>query len=204
MVVIGVVGRSGSGKTTVSRMFESLGAVRLDVDEVGRSVVEPGSAALAKVVSEFGPDYILPDGTLNRKDLGTLVFSDPAQLAKLNSVTHPAIFEQVRAWLGRAGAQCPQPPAAVIDAAVLFEAGLSRLVDYVVAVVAGHDVAVSRITERDGITSEAAAARLAAQIDPASIRDRCHFVVCTDGGLEDTYTQVRLAWDQMMDERGVK
>lgn len=204
MVVIGIAGRSGAGKTTVSKMFESLGAVCLDVDQVGRELMAPGSDTLAKVFAEFGPEYIRPDGSLDRRRLGALVFSNPAQLAKLNKIAHPAIVEQVKAWLGRARAESPQPPAAVIDAAVLFEAGLDRLVDYVVLVVACSNVAVARLVERDGMNRDAAMARLQAQADPASITERCQFVICTDRSLEHTRAQVQLAWDQMMNERGVK
>jgi dephospho-CoA kinase len=204
VVVIGIVGRSGVGKTTVSKMFESLGAVTLDVDQVGRAVLSVGSDTLGHVFAEFGSDYMLPDGSLDRRRLGAVVFSDPAQLHRLNSITHPVIVEQVRAWLDRVAAERPQPAAAVIDAAVLFEAGLDRLVDYVVLVVAGDDVSVARLVERDQITPEAAAARLHSQVDPEAIAHRADFVVHTEHSLDQTMAQVRVVWDQMMNGHGVK
>ena len=87
MVVIGIVGRSGAGKSTVARVFASFGAEVLDVDQVARRVVEPGSQVLTRIGEEFGSQYLRDDGRLDRRRLGRLVFSDPEQLLKLNRIT---------------------------------------------------------------------------------------------------------------------
>ncbi len=99
MIVVGLAGRSGAGKSTVAGMFGARGAVCLVVDEVAREIVRPGSSVLAEIELAFGPEYLLPDGGLDRRKLGRRVFSDPVALELLNRITHPALVREVSAWI---------------------------------------------------------------------------------------------------------
>lgn len=198
MVVIGIVGRSGAGKSTVARVFASFGAEVLDVDQVARRVVEPGSQVLTRIGEEFGSQYLRDDGRLDRRRLGRLVFSDPEQLLKLNRITHPVIKGEVEKWLDGVKARRPQAPAAVLDAAVLFEAGLRPLVDRVVLVVAGEEESVKRLVARDGIGHDEARTRLMAQKDPRKLAALADFVIDAGGTMDELIAQVRRVWDQVV------
>lgn len=198
MVVIGIVGRSGAGKSTVARVFASFGAEVLDVDQVARRVVEPGSQVLTRIGEEFGSEYLRDDGRLDRRRLGRLVFSDPEQLLKLNRITHPVIKGEVEKWLDGVKARRLQPPAAVLDAAVLFEAGLRPLVDRVVLVVAGEEESVKRLVARDGIGHDEARTRLMAQKDPRKLAALADFVIDAGGTMDELIAQVRRVWDKVV------
>lgn len=198
MVVIGIVGRSGAGKSTVARVFASFGAEVLDVDQVARRVVEPGSQVLTRIGEEFGSQYLRDDGRLDRRRLGRLVFSDPEQLLKLNRITHPVIKGEVEKWLDGVKARRPQPPAAVLDATVLFEAGLRPLVDRVVLVVAGEEDSVKRLVARDGIGHDEARTRLMAQKDPRKLAALADFVIDAGGTMDELIAQVRRVWDKVV------
>ncbi|HON43089.1 MAG TPA: dephospho-CoA kinase [Bacillota bacterium] len=198
MIVVGLTGRSGAGKSTVARMFASRGAVCLDVDWVAREVVHPGSPILAEIERAFGREYLLPDGGLDRRRLGRKVFSDPAALELLNKITHPALVREVDAWItGLAGSSAP-PSVAVIDAAVLFESGLTKLTDAVVVVVASEQVQADRISERDGIAVGEALARVRAQRSAEQMLARANFVIRTDCPLEQVEAQVDKVWHLLL------
>src|SRR5919201_6621650 len=96
MRVLGLTGGIGSGKSLVARIFQELGAEVIDADQLAREVVEPGEPALAEIVTDFGPDILLPDGRLDRTKLGSVIFADPAARRRLNAITHPRIRDRMR------------------------------------------------------------------------------------------------------------
>lgn len=157
-MVIGLIGGSGSGKSTVSETLRQCGAYVIDADTVAREIVRPGEAALAEITAAFGTQYLLPDGTLNRKKLGELVFSDQKKLQELNRITHPKITERIIKLLQGCSASL-----AVIDAAVLLDTPLRALCEKIVCVTADKQSRVSRIMLRDRLTREQAGARIEAQ-----------------------------------------
>jgi dephospho-CoA kinase len=200
MIVLGLAGQSGAGKSTVARMFAGHGAAWLDVDEVAREMVCPGSPVLAEIERAFGPEYLLPDGGLDRRKLGRRVFSDPAALGLLNKITHPALVREVREWITElAGSDAP-PRVAVVDAAVLLESGLAKLADAVVVVVANEQVQAERIAARDGITVSEALARVRAQRSVDEILAGADFVIRTDCSLRQTETQVDKVWRTLLSD----
>lgn len=203
MIVVGLAGRSGAGKSTAAGMFGARGAVCLDVDVVAREVVRPGSPVLAEIERAFGPDYILPDGGLARRKLGQRVFSDPAALELLNKITHPALVREAREWIAELGASEDPPPVAVIDAAVLFESGLAELVNAAVVVVANDQVQAERIASRDGIPAEEALARVRAQRPIEEMVKRADFVIRTDCSLEQVEAQVDKVWRTLLSDHRV-
>lgn len=158
MKIVGITGGSGSGKTTVAKLFEKKNMYRIDADAVAREVVEKGSPALEKIKYEFGSGVICPDGTLNRKSLADIVFNDTQKLEKLNNITHGYIIERIEKLLLQCDCEW-----AIIDAAALFESGLDKKCDAVIAVIADTAVRKKRIMERDNLNEKSAAARIKAQ-----------------------------------------
>ncbi len=175
--VIGLTGGSGAGKSTVARLFAQQGAEVLDADQIARDVMQPGMPALSEVRASFGADVFRPDGSLRRQALADIVFSDPAQLALLNRITHKYILRVVEERLAATAAD-----VAVIDAAVLIESGLAARCDCVVNVLAGREERISRIMARDGLTYAQAAARIDAQPPDAFYRAHSDFLL--DNGAE--------------------
>ena len=194
MIVVGLAGRSGAGKSTVAGMFGARGAVCLVVDEVAREIVRPGSSVLAEIELAFGPEYLLPDGGLDRRKLGRRVFSDPVALELLNRITHPALVREVSAWIAELAGSAAPPLVAVIDAAVLFESGLAKLADAVIVVVANERVQAERIAARDAISVGEALARVRAQKPIEEMVACADFVIRTDCSLEQSEAQVDKVW----------
>lgn len=163
MQVIGITGRSGSGKSTLAKALENKGAVILDGDEIAASLMEPGSPVLERVKEAFGSSYFHDDGTLDRRKLGELVFSEARSLALLNSLVHPSFRQIIKDEITGLRARKSSPAFAVIDAAVLFEAQLDKLCDIVVAVLCDDDEAAARIARRDAMSRGAALDRIRTQ-----------------------------------------
>lgn len=160
-MVIGITGGIASGKSTVSSILKELGAFIIDVDDIGRKVVEKGEKAYNEIVCYFGNDILLPKGDINRKKLGNIVFSSYEKLELLNSITHPEIvrrvMEEVNA-LAKDGAKI-----IVIDAAILFEMGLDIYCDSIWLVHIGKETQIKRLMGRDKFTYEEAMHRISSQ-----------------------------------------
>jgi dephospho-CoA kinase len=195
--IVGLTGGIASGKSTVRRMFAELGAATLDADQVAREVVEPGEPALAEIVAEFGPEFLLPDGCLNRRALGDRVFA-PGSAGKwdrqrLNRITHPRIgaaLQEKLAQFAREGVR-----VVVLEAAVLKEAGWDELVDEVILVVVQPSVQAQRLIADLGLPSVQAKARVRAQ-RPTQMKPReAHHVLRGDRPLVEIQAQVRALWN---------
>ena len=160
MVRIGLTGGIASGKTLVSDELARLGAHIIDADVLARRVVEPGSAGLAEVVTRFGQDILLPDGSLDRARLGDTVFRDEDARAALNAIVHP----RVRAEARRLQEASPEDAVVVHVIPLLVETGQQGNFDGVVVVDVPEEVQVRRLMERNGLTRAQAHGRLAAQV----------------------------------------
>ncbi|GAA2648644.1 dephospho-CoA kinase [Streptomyces lunalinharesii] len=193
MVKVGLTGGIGAGKSAVSRLLASYGAVIVDADKIAREVVEPDTPGLAAVVAEFGKDVLTPDGTLDRPKLGALVFSDPEKLKALNAIVHPLVGARSAELEASAG-----PDAVVVhDVPLLTENGLAPLYDLVVVVDATPETQLDRLVRLRGMTPDEAAQRMAAQ---ASRTDRlavADLVIDNDGPLEALEPQVREVWERL-------
>jgi len=159
MRLFGLTGGIASGKSTVAAVFRDEGVPVIDADEVAREVVMPGEPALASIVETFGRDVLLPDGTLDRKKVGAIVFDDAAARARLNAIVHPAIAARSAAHFARLEAQ----PLVCYDAALLVERGLADAFRPLVVVAASRDLQRARLVARDQISEAEADARLDAQ-----------------------------------------
>ena len=185
MKIIGLTGQSGAGKGLFSKALCENGIPCLDTDITARQVVEKGKPCLACLTDAFGSEILLDDGSLDRKKLGSIAFSDKQKLQTLNSITHKYITEQVNAWL------CEQKEngcvAAVIDAPQLFESGIDKICDITVAVLADKDTRFSRILSRDGITEEYAKKRMDSQKEDEFFLNSCTHIIYNNGSEEQLY-----------------
>ncbi|MBM3459037.1 MAG: dephospho-CoA kinase [Armatimonadetes bacterium] len=199
LVVVGVTGGIASGKSTVCRMLAELGAAPLNADDVGRAVVQPGEPALAELIAAFGPEFLAPDGTLRRRELGARVFSERAALRCLNRITHPRIEAGLRRRL-ETWARCPPTSGVVVlEAAVLIEAGWHRLVDRVIVVSAQPSTQVARLIAGLGLSSAEAEARIQAQLSASARIRHADYVLVGELPLTDLRLQVGRIWQQIRD-----
>ncbi|HLL02830.1 MAG TPA: dephospho-CoA kinase [Myxococcaceae bacterium] len=195
MKLYGLTGGIASGKSTVSRMLRELGAHVLDADVIAREVVEPGTPGLAEVATRF-PGVLGPDGRLDRARLGARVFADPAERAALNALLHPRIGA---AFLEKTQALAAQGVERLIyDAPLLIENGLHAGMDGVVVVWATRELQKQRLMARDGLESQAAEARLAAQLPLEEKRRHATWIVDNTGELISTRAQVEEVWRAML------
>ncbi|MGW8726514.1 dephospho-CoA kinase [Streptomyces sp. NPDC055808] len=198
MLKVGLTGGIGAGKSEVSRLLVSYGAVLIDADRIAREVVEPGTPGLAAVVEAFGPGILSTDGTLDRPGLGAIVFSDPEKLATLNRIVHPLVGARSAELEAAAG-----PDSVVIhDVPLLAENGLAALYDLVVVVDAAPETQLDRLVRLRGMTPEEARARMAAQADRAQRLAVADVVVDNDGPLEALEPQVRKVWADLVERAG--
>jgi dephospho-CoA kinase len=180
--VIGLTGGIASGKSTVAARLRAHGVPVIDADQVAREVVERGEAALDAIVRRFGAGVLRPDGALDRKALGGIVFAAPAALADLNAITHPAIMSRV-AVHARALAQQGHGWA-VYEAALILEHELSPHLSQLIAVICEPETQVTRIMARDHLSEAEARLRLAAQTDNATRVARADVILRNDGSLD--------------------
>ncbi len=191
-MVLGVTGGSGCGKSVFCRELAKFGAFLVDADQVARWVVEPQRPALSEIVHAFGEEFLQKNGELDRKRLGALVFSNPQKLHILNQITHKYIIEEIKKQLSERKSQF-----SIVDAAVLFESGLSALCDRTLCVLAEPAVRKQRIMQRDGLTEESAMARICAQQPDSFYLERADDVIWNNGTGEELCAQAKKYWMQL-------
>lgn len=176
-VVVGLTGGIGSGKSTVARLLAALGAWVIDADAVAKSVTQAGGAAIEAIRQQFGDEFILPDGAMNREAMRQHVFAHPLARAKLEAITHPLI----RASMDKALAAAP-PGVVVLDIPLLVESGTWRQrVDKVVVVDCSEDTQVERVVQRNGWTPDAVRQVMAAQASRQQRLEAADAVIFNDG-----------------------
>ena len=190
MLVVGLTGGIGSGKTVVASMFEDEGAHVIDFDYLARLIVEPDKPAWRDIVDYFGPGILSPDRTLNRPALAEIIFSDDKSRKALEGFTHPRIFERRDALLKAIREKDPYS-IVIIDFPLLFESGLRKDLDKVILVYVPRDVQLERATKRDGLSPEEVEKRLHAQVPIGEKRSLSDFVIDNSGSLKHTRDQVR-------------
>ncbi|MGW6392207.1 dephospho-CoA kinase [Streptomyces sp. NPDC055103] len=193
MLKVGLTGGIGAGKSEVSRLLVSYGAVLIDADRIAREVVEPGTPGLAAVVEAFGDDVLTEDGALDRPKLGSIVFADADRLATLNAIVHPLVGARSAELESRAGTG----DVVVHDVPLLAENGLAPLYDLVVVVDASPETQLDRLVRLRGMAESEARARMAAQATRAQRLAIAELVIDNDGPLEALEPQVRKVWDEL-------
>jgi dephospho-CoA kinase len=193
MVKVGLTGGIGAGKSEVSRLLASYGAVIVDADKIAREVVEPGTPGLAAVVEEFGDGVLTPEGTLDRPKLGGIVFAAPEKLKALNAIVHPLVGARSAELEAAAG-----PEAVVVhDVPLLTENGLAPLYDLVVVVDATPETQLARLVRLRGMSEDEAKSRMAAQATREQRLAVADHVIDNDGPLEALEPQVRAVWERL-------
>ena len=192
MKTIGLTGGIGTGKSTVSRYLKTKGYKIIDADQIAREVVEPGQPALAALVSEFGQEILLEDGSLNRRELARLAFASPEGKAALDRITHGAIFARIDELQAQYAEELAATADAVIflDVPLLFETGFDRKADLVWVVDVPDEVRVQRVVLRDGLTEEEIWARIKNQMSREEKLDRADVVLDNSGTQEELFAQV--------------
>jgi len=193
MDIIGLTGGIASGKSTVAGFLRELGAKIIDTDQVAREIVLPGRPAYRDIVATFGRGVLDPGGRLDRRALGQVVFNDESARKKLNAITHPRIYEEVAGRIETLRREEPEC-AVVIEAPLLIEAGMHRMVDYIWVVTAPKDIRLKRLMARNNLTREEAESRLNAQAGEKEMLEIATTVIENAGELDKTRAAVLAAW----------
>ena len=190
MIVIGLTGGIGTGKSEVARILEEIGAYIIDADRLGHSAYLPHSEIWEEVVKEFGDGVLLPDEEIDRKKLGSIVFNDPVQLAKLNEIMHPRMGQMVANIIEGLDAE-----VVVVEAALLLEAGWDALVDEVWCTGASEDVVIDRLKARNGLNKEEAQKRINAQMSVDERKSRSQVMIENNGDLAQLTAVIEQIWE---------
>jgi dephospho-CoA kinase len=191
-LLIGLTGNVGTGKSTVAAMLAALGATTIDADEVAHEVMRAGSPVHAQIAAAFGPGVLTPDGEVDRRRLGAIVFDDPAGLARLETLVHPAVIVEVgrRAFASNAS-------VVVVEAIKLIEAGMADGCDSVWVTTCKPRQQVCRLMGGRGMSRAEAQQRVRAQPPQENKIARADVVIDTSGTLAQTRAQVRAAWERL-------
>ena len=201
MITLGITGRSGCGKSTVTAVFAAHGVPLADADRLSREILLPGSPLLPQLAARFGGDILRPDGTLDRRVLADRAFATPEGKAALDSLTHPAIVARIRA--AKCAAQAAGAPLFVLDGAVIVGTAAQAECDRLCVVTAPFEISVARIVARDGISPEMAARRLNAQTPEETLTAQADYTLRNDAGLEALQAAAARLCERLQAEGGV-
>ncbi len=193
MILVGLTGGIGSGKSTVSALLAAHGAVVVDADAIVREVQSPGHEVFAAIVERFGPEVVGPDGGLDRQALADRVFSDDEALAALNALVHPAVGAEIAR---RLEAEATTDHVVVLDVPLLVESGRDDMAALVVVDV-DPEVAVARLVEHRGMRADDARARIARQASREERRARADVVLDNSGDPASLEAQVDALWPRL-------
>jgi dephospho-CoA kinase len=200
MIILGLTGSIGMGKTTAANMLRAMGLRICDSDAVVHKLLARGGGAVEVIGAEFG--NVVRDGAVDRAALGQAVFSDPAALKRLEAILHPMVQAAQGSFLKNAALNGVS--IAVLDVPLLFEVGTDKRCDAVLVVTAPRFLQEQRVLRRPGMTPERLRATLARQLPDAEKRRRADFVVHTGLGKWHTYGRLREIVTQLRNERGTK
>jgi dephospho-CoA kinase len=198
--VIGLTGGIATGKSTISSMLRRLGAFIVDADVISHEVTGRGQKGLKLITERYGSEVLNPDGTLNRRHLGKIVFSDRDALDDLNAIVHPLVLGEAReklSQINKKAASRATTEIAVFDAPLLFESGAHVFVDEVWVVSVDRETQIRRVMTRDGYSREQAIARIDSQMPLEEKIRRADVVIDTAKDIEETRREVTALWDKL-------
>jgi dephospho-CoA kinase len=199
MKIIGLTGNIASGKTEVAKIFKELGAKVIDADKIAREVVEPGEAAWQEIVEEFGGNILNPDGSINRKKLGEIIFNDDKKREQLNQITHPRIMTKLKETIDNYKKE--NVKLVIIEAALIVErGGLLKVIDELIVVSTDAEAQVERIMTRDGLQRDEALSRMESQMPISEKTKHATHIIDNSGSLEETRKQVEEVWEKITTE----
>jgi dephospho-CoA kinase len=194
MLLVGLTGGLGAGKSTVARLLAERGAVVVDADELARKALEPGTSGFEQVCDLFGRDILDPGGRIDRQELAARVFADEGKRRALESITHPEVFrllaETVEDHRGT-------DAVVVFDAPLIIETGFHEAVDVLVVVTAPEEAQVERAVRERGMSEGEARARMAAQVGEARRQELADLTIPNDGDLEQLRSRVDALWREL-------
>jgi len=200
MIIVGLTGGVGTGKSTVTKFFRQLGAYIIDWDELARAVVRPHSKAWEEIVEHFGRDFLNEDLTINRQKLAEVVFSDKEKVTKSNQIVHPEVFKEDERITNEIKGL--DPDALIIkDIPLLFELTGPIFVDKIVVVSASEQTQLKRLKEK-GMSRDDAQNRIKYQLPLEEKIKSADFVINNDGSLEETKKQVEEIYTLLITNRG--
>jgi dephospho-CoA kinase len=193
MMVIGLTGGIGTGKSEVAGILEDLGAVIINADQVGHRAYSPHTEAWNEVVNAFGEGILQPNGEIDRKQLGAVVFGDPGQLARLNQIMHPRMARMVSEEIEKLREDGAS--AVVVEAAVLIEAGWDSLVDEVWTTESPEEAVVDRLMTRNGLDRGEVVKRIQSQMSSEARSAQSQVVIDNSADVASLENTVRYLWD---------
>jgi dephospho-CoA kinase len=196
MLKVGLTGSIAVGKSTVCDIFRELGCHILDADQTARDVVEPGTEGLEKVIEHFSKDVLKADGSLDRAELGSIVFADEDKRKLLNSIVHPLVFEAQNAWIESLEKSDPKG-IAIVDAALMIESGGYKRFNKLIVVWCNADIQLARLMKRDGFSIEEATRRIDSQMPQDEKRKFADYLIDTSGSLDETQRQALDTFKQL-------
>lgn len=199
MLLVGLTGGIGSGKSTVARLLERRGAAVIDADQLGREAVARGTPGFERAVDAFGPDVVTPAGDLDRSALAARIFSDPAQKATLEAIVHP---EVARRFGELVDAYRSTDRIVVYVTPLLVELGLAPAFDVVVVVTASPHLRVSRVASDRGLSPDEVRGRMAAQATDEQRMEVADVLIDNDGSLAELEPQVERLWGDLVGRAG--
>ena len=194
MLKIGLTGGIGTGKSSVTEAFQSLGAAVINADLLGHDAYLPGTIVFEEVVTEFGQEIVGSDGQIDRKKLGPIVFSDSSKMDRLNEIMHPLIRDLIDERL--VSLESSQNKVAVVEAAILIEAGWKSLFDEIWVVISDREEVINRLGVRNGLSREDAVKRIDSQMSNNERIEHGDVVVENTGSMEDLQTRVNSLWSK--------
>lgn len=201
MLIVGLTGGIASGKSLVTRVLRDLGAHVIDADKIVHGLLGAGQDACREVVHHFGPAILQPDGSIDRRKLGDIIFNHPEERAWLNQCIHPRVFEVYSHQVKHISER--QPDAIVVmDAALLIETGYHKHMDKLIVVYASREDQVKRLMERDRFTREQAMARISSQMSLDEKRRYADFVIENTGTRDEAEQQTREIFAKLKTEAG--
>lgn len=195
MIVIGLTGGIGTGKSTASQILSNLGAKVLDADKVGHQLYQPGTPAWKEVVSAFGEGILKPNKEIDRGKLAQVVFKNHQALKRLNEIMHPKMFEEMKRILDKWRGEGVK--VAVLEAAILFEANWTPLADEVWVVVADEEKVIERLCRNKGYTPDEVRRRLASQMDVREKAKLAQVVLDNNGDINELRKQIERQWERL-------
>jgi len=194
MMVIGLTGSIGTGKSEAARQLEALGASIISADQVGHEAYTPNTEAWEQVVAAFGDGILQEDGEIDRRKLGGIVFSDPGKLEQLNQIMHPRMARMVA---NKIEALCIEGvDVVVVEAALLFEAGWDSLVEEVWVTDSPEQMVIERLKNRNGLSEDEARKRISSQMDRSERLGKADFVIDNSGDVAGLESAVKELWDR--------
>ena len=199
MMVIGITGSFGSGKTTVAKMFAGFGAYVIDADSIYHSLIKPGKICYKKIIRNFGKEILKKDNRIDRVKLGDIVFKQKSKLMLLNRLTHPEVIKEIRKIV-----RSEKRKVVIIEAPLLIESGFYKDLDRIILVVNKKNQQIKRASEAKGLNRKDVSGRIRMQMPLKKKLAFADFIIDNSGSKKGTLSQARKVWEQIGEQYGCK